>query len=139
MSTSDPNPTTTHAPDVDAPATKAHATTGGTSDPEQLRAEIEDTRRELGETVAALSAKTDVKAQAHLKVDEVKAAVGEKREELLGKKNELLGRARGASPDSALAAASSTSAKVRQNPLPAAVAGAFVGGFVLGRLKGSRS
>jgi ElaB/YqjD/DUF883 family membrane-anchored ribosome-binding protein len=138
MSTSDPNPTTTHAPDA-AAATEAQAATGGTSDPEQLRAEIEDTRRELGETVAALSAKTDVKAQAHHKVDEVKAAVGEKREELLNKKDELLGRAREASPDSALAAASSTSAKVRQNPLPAAVAGAFVGGFVFGRLTGSRS
>jgi ElaB/YqjD/DUF883 family membrane-anchored ribosome-binding protein len=167
VSASDPNPTTAPVPaDEAAPGTEAPvpasgepaagaaapgtetppatepsdhpASSGGTPDPEQLRAEIEETRRELGETVAALSAKTDVKAQAHHKVDEVKAAVEEKREELLGKKDELLGRAREVSPDSALSAASSTSAKVRQNPLPAAVAGAFVGGFLLGRLTASR-
>jgi hypothetical protein len=33
--------------------------------PEQVREEIEQTRAELGDTVAALSAKTDVKARPH--------------------------------------------------------------------------
>jgi hypothetical protein len=33
-------------------------------DPQQLRAEIEQTRADLGETVQALAAKTDVKARA---------------------------------------------------------------------------
>jgi len=33
-------------------------------DPQQLRAEIEQTRADLGETVEALAAKTDVKARA---------------------------------------------------------------------------
>ena len=33
------------------------------SDPEELHAGIEETRRELGDTVAALSAKTDIKAR----------------------------------------------------------------------------
>lgn len=38
---------------------------GGTpTDPEQLRAEIDQTRAELGDTVQALAAKTDVKARA---------------------------------------------------------------------------
>ncbi len=46
-----------------------------TTDPEQLRAEIEHTRADLAETVDALSAKLDVKAQAAHKVGEVKAAV----------------------------------------------------------------
>jgi ElaB/YqjD/DUF883 family membrane-anchored ribosome-binding protein len=34
------------------------------TDPQQLRAEIEQTRAELGETVQELAAKTDVKARA---------------------------------------------------------------------------
>ncbi len=98
-----------------------------TRDPEALRAEIEETRRELGDTVAALSAKTDVKAQAKERIEEVKLGAQEK-------KDELLGKARQISPDSASAAAATGTAKVRQNPLPAAVAAAFLLGFVIGRL-----
>jgi MYXO-CTERM domain-containing protein len=41
--------------------------------PEQIEAEIERTRDELGETVAALAEKTDVKKHAREKVDEAKA------------------------------------------------------------------
>ena len=44
------------------------------TDPEQLRREIEAIRRELGETVAQLAHKADVKAQAREKVQEVKAS-----------------------------------------------------------------
>lgn len=106
--------------------------------PEQVREEIEQTRAELGETVAELAAKTDVKAQAQAKVEEVKASVEEKRDELREKKDDLLGRARQASPDSAVSAASSGTAKVRENPLPVAVAASFLGGFVLGRLTARR-
>ena len=40
--------------------------------PEELRREIERTRRELGETVDALSHKADVKEQARLKKDELR-------------------------------------------------------------------
>ena len=43
-----------------------------TDDPEELRRRIEHTREELGETVSALSDKTDVKAQASAKADELK-------------------------------------------------------------------
>jgi hypothetical protein len=39
--------------------------------PEEIRREIERTRRELGETVEALSHKADVKEQARLKKEEV--------------------------------------------------------------------
>jgi ElaB/YqjD/DUF883 family membrane-anchored ribosome-binding protein len=45
--------------------------------PEELRREIERTRRELGETVDALSHKADVKEQARLKKEEVRQQVGE--------------------------------------------------------------
>jgi hypothetical protein len=44
----------------------------GTSDKEAIQDEIEHTREELGETVNALSAKSDVKAQASAKADELK-------------------------------------------------------------------
>jgi hypothetical protein len=43
--------------------------------PDQLRLQIEHTREELGETVADLAHKTDVKAQANAKADEVKEKV----------------------------------------------------------------
>jgi hypothetical protein len=57
-----------------------------TGDPDQraavLHAEIEEVREDLGDTAAALAARTDVKARARTKLDEVKenplpaAAVG---------------------------------------------------------------
>jgi len=43
--------------------------------PEELRRVIERTRRELGETVDALSHKADVKEQARLKKEEVQQRV----------------------------------------------------------------
>jgi len=43
--------------------------------PEELRRDIERTRRELGETVDALSHKADVKEQARLKKEEVQQRV----------------------------------------------------------------
>ena len=43
--------------------------------PEEIRAEIERTRRELGDTVDALSHKTNVKEQARLKKAEVQERV----------------------------------------------------------------
>lgn len=45
--------------------------------PEELRLEIERTRRELGDTVDALSHKADVKEQARIKKDEVRQQVSE--------------------------------------------------------------
>ena len=50
------------------------------------------------------------------------------------KKDELLGKAREASPDSATSAVAATSKKARENPLPVAAAGAFAFGFLAGRL-----
>ncbi|HZU59982.1 MAG TPA: DUF3618 domain-containing protein [Solirubrobacteraceae bacterium] len=96
-------------------------------DPEQLRAEIEETREELGDTVEALAAKTDVKAQARRKVAQVKSSAGEK-------KDELLGKARESSPNGASAAATQASRKARENPVPVAALGAFAAGFLTGRL-----
>ena len=43
--------------------------------PEEIRREIEQTRRELGDTVDALSHKADVKEQARIKKKEVQERV----------------------------------------------------------------
>jgi ElaB/YqjD/DUF883 family membrane-anchored ribosome-binding protein len=108
-------------------AGQGRSAVGQTQDPEQIREQIEATREELGDTVEALAAKSDVKAQAKRKVEETKAR-------LAGKQEEILGKAKEASPDDAVSAASSAAEKARENPLPVAVAGAFALGFLAGRL-----
>lgn len=97
------------------------------AEPEQIREEIEQTREELGDTVEALAEKTDVKAQAKQRFQETKAAASEKKEQLLGK-------AKSASPDTANEAAAQVSQGVRENPLPVAALGAFAVGFLAGRI-----
>ncbi|ARE78419.1 hypothetical protein B6R96_34495 [Streptomyces sp. Sge12] len=52
--------------------------------PEALRAQIEQTRDELGRTVEALAAKADVKAQAREKTAAVKAQAAEKAAHVTG-------------------------------------------------------
>jgi capsular polysaccharide biosynthesis protein len=94
-------------------------------DPEQLQARIETTRQQLGDTMAALSEKTDVKAQAKKKVADTK-------ESLADKKDDLMGKARGASPRSMVSVVSQASRNARRNPVSPAVAGAFAVGFVFG-------
>jgi len=50
--------------------------------PEEIRREIERTRRELGDTVNALSHKTNVKEQARIKKEEVKEQARSKKDEV---------------------------------------------------------
>jgi Protein of unknown function (DUF3618) len=97
-----------------------------TQDPAELRADIERTRLDLGDTVAALAEKTDVKTRAKDKVEEVRHAVNDKREHLMG-------RARESTPESAGSAAVQVREKAQANPVPTAALAAFAGGFVLGR------
>ena len=98
------------------------------TDPEQLRREIEEIRRKLGETVAQLAHKADVKAQAREKVEEVKANVQ-------GAKDNALRH----TPDSARGGAQSMATGARQHPAPLAVGGALIVGFLIGRRIGRRS
>jgi hypothetical protein len=58
------------------------------TDPDQLRGEIAEAREELGETVAALAAKADVKGQAKDKVYEQKARARAKLNEVTGQLKE---------------------------------------------------
>jgi ElaB/YqjD/DUF883 family membrane-anchored ribosome-binding protein len=105
------------------PGTARASVATDSKDPEQIREEIEATRRELGDTVEALAAKTDVKARVHDRIDATKESVAEK-----------FGKAREASPDSVTSGATQATEMARENPLPVAAIGAFVVGFLLGRL-----
>jgi hypothetical protein len=85
--------------------------------PEQIEAETERTREELGQTVAAVAEMTDVKKQAKDKVDEAKARADQ-------------------AADAAAEAAHDIAAEVQRNPAPvivAAVAVALVGIVVVRR------
>lgn len=99
-------------------------------DPVRIREQIETTRAELGDTVAALAYKTDVKQQARERVaaTKVKAAA---------KKDALLHRAQETNPgatERASQAGHAAAEQARAHPLPLIALAAAVGGFLLGRL-----
>jgi len=96
-------------------------------DPAALREDIERTRLDLGDTVAALAEKTDVKTRAKGKAADVRDAVNDKREHLMG-------RARESTPDGAGSAAVQVREKAQANPVPTAAIAALAGGFLLGRI-----
>jgi Protein of unknown function (DUF3618) len=84
--------------------------------PEEIRRDIDQTRAELGDTVEALAHKTDVKAQARERIDSIKH------------------KAKANTPDSASGGARQVTATAQRNPLPFAVGGALLAGFVIGRI-----
>jgi hypothetical protein len=100
--------------------------------PEQLRDEIAEVREDLGDTAAALAGKTDIKARAREKADDVKRTA-------VGKKDQMLSKVRGSGSGSEVAtpgpsAATQIRTKAQQKPVLTAAVGALVGGFLLGRL-----
>jgi hypothetical protein len=109
-----------------------------TDDPDaraaQLQSEIEEVRTDLGDTVEALAAKTDVKTRAQVKAEEIKRTASEKIS------NAMPSGGSGSSDTGGGAAAGASSAltqirtKAKQNPVPTAALGALVGGFLIGRL-----
>jgi ElaB/YqjD/DUF883 family membrane-anchored ribosome-binding protein len=99
--------------------------------PAEIERDIEATREEMGDTVAAVADKADVKKQASEKVAEVKEKVGSKAEELAGK-------AKGAAPESAGEGMQQAQSAARENPIPVIAAAAFVAGVVVGRLLSRR-
>ena len=111
----------------DAPAAAAHPTP---ETPAELRAEIERTRQDLGDTVAALAEKTDVKARAKEKVAEVKTNVNEKKAQLMSRGS----GSEGGSSSGGSAAVTQVKTKAQQNPVPTAALAAFVGGWLFGRI-----
>jgi ElaB/YqjD/DUF883 family membrane-anchored ribosome-binding protein len=108
--------------------------------PEQIEAEIEQTREELGDTVAELADKADVKKQAKKKVAETKARATAKKDELKEKASAQTEAAKAkvadATPDSARDGAQQATGQIsdwaRENPVQAAAIGAFAGGLAVG-------
>lgn len=104
--------------------------------PEQLQQEIEQTRTDLGDTVAELAAKADVKAQAKEAVSDVKAnlaaTTSEIRDTLTAKREEAASAARAATPDSAGQAGERIAEQARRNRVPLIVLGAFAAGLLIG-------
>jgi uncharacterized protein DUF3618 len=97
--------------------------------PEQIEADIERTRRDLGDTVAAVAEKADVKSQAKQKVDDVKARI-------TGKKDDVLNRTREAAPASAGDGAGKVVRVANENRRPLIIGGAVLVAFLLGRAAG---
>lgn len=98
---------------ADTTGAETTGTADGPRSPEEIRRDIEATRGELGDTVEALAAKADVKAQARERVSETADDLKQKVSEV--------------TPEA-------VQTKAKQKPLPFAVGGALFAGFLLGRL-----
>jgi len=101
--------------------------------PEQIRSEIEQTREELGDTVEALAAKTDVKARVHERVEDTKQAAREKVEGTKTAAQEKISDAASKAPPSAQEGAATVIEKVRANPVPFVAGAALLLAFFIGR------
>jgi hypothetical protein len=86
----------------------------GDRDPEQIKDEIEETREELGDTVAAVTEKADVKKQA------------------TAKKDAFVAKAKELTPESAEAGADQAREFAQQNPVPLGLGAAFALGLLVG-------
>jgi Skp family chaperone for outer membrane proteins len=108
--------------------------------PEQVRAEIEETREQLGETVAALAEKTDVKGQAKRATEQAKANVTEKvaafKETAGEKKQEFVASAQEATPESLGDAGTQARGLARENSTVLIAAATFGLGLIIGRRSG---
>lgn len=113
------------------PAVSAAPEQSQQKSPEEIRAGIEQTREELGDTVEALAEKADVKGQAKDRVASIKDAAQHK-------KAEFASRAREATPESAGAGAQQLASTAKSQPVPFTAAGAFAVGVLVGLLLGRR-
>lgn len=115
-------------------------TNGGARSAEEIRAEIEQTREELGQTVEALAEKSDVKARTHEQIEAAKQTMAENvahaRETVSAKAGEMRHRARQATPESAQAGLHQAGTTIQQRPLPYAVVAAFAAGLLIGWMIG---
>jgi ElaB/YqjD/DUF883 family membrane-anchored ribosome-binding protein len=100
-------------------------------DPERIREGIEQTREELGETVDALAAKTDIKAQAKRRADESKQALRKQQQRAQEKASAVRERMSNATPEDAKEIAGRAAAAAERRPLPA-IGGALIVGVFLG-------
>jgi hypothetical protein len=103
----------------------------GAKSPDEIRAEIEDTRQQLGDTVEELAARTDVKARAKDRLDVTRRRIAR----ISG---EAATRAKASTPESAGAGAHQVAAVIAAKPVPFATAGAFTTGVFIGWLVARR-
>ncbi|MFE5677938.1 DUF3618 domain-containing protein [Streptomyces erythrochromogenes] len=99
----------THEPDEPRPD-------AGTPTPDELRAQVERTRDELGQTIEALAGKADVKAQAKEKTAQVADLIHEKA-------THTAQLVKDATPDPVLDTAGRAATAARAHPKPLIVAG----------------
>ncbi len=122
---------------VPGPGTESESQT-----PEEIRADIEQTQQQLGDTVEALAHKTDVKAQASARIDAAKTSAQEKvqgiQESVQQTREDLFAKVKQGTPESAGAGAQQVSAAVQDKPVPFAAGGAFAAGVLIGWLLGRR-
>ena len=105
--------------------------------PEEIRAEIEQTRAELGDTVAAFAEKTDVAGQAKRAAQTAKKTAGAKiadvKDSVTSKASDVSHAAQQATPESAADAGRQATTLARQNRTAVIAAGAFGLGMLIGR------
>jgi ElaB/YqjD/DUF883 family membrane-anchored ribosome-binding protein len=111
-------------------------TGNGAGDREALRAEIQRTRAELGETVEALAAKADVKARLKDSAEQTRERVREQAAQSVAR---LRGQA-GQAAETARGTAHDTQRSIRRNPVPwaAVAAGALAAVIVVIVVRGRR-
>jgi Protein of unknown function (DUF3618) len=100
-------------------------------DPGQVRQAIEQDRLELADTVQALAQKVDVKQR-------VRETVSKNSDQLQHKAGDVVSKVREVTPEQVQCGLRATADSVRQRPVPFAVAAAFFGGLLMGRM-GRRS
>ena len=105
----------------DAPVTNDDPEVELSDDPDVIRAQIEETRHELGDTVEALAAKADVKAHMNDKIEATKETLKDKAEVAKTKAADVAGTAAGAVPEPARQAIDKVQEQARRRP------GAFIG------------
>ena len=108
--------------------------------PEQVRAEIAQTREELGDTIEAVIAKADVKAQARQAVSDARANVGataaDVRQSVIDKKDEVTAHAQQSTPDSVGETGQRALALARENRPVLIAAATFGVGLLIGSRRG---
>lgn len=104
--------------------------------PETVQREIERTRAELGDTVAELAAKTDVKAQAHRAVGNAKATVTGKAAEVKGTAGEKKDAFAAAMPPSADDARRQMVRRAQEHRMALVALAAFGAGLLIGKRRG---
>jgi ElaB/YqjD/DUF883 family membrane-anchored ribosome-binding protein len=98
---------------------------------DEIRDDIEQTRADLGDTVEALGAKSDVKGRAQAKVEDLKDTAHAKVEDVKAKATPS-GNGDGV-PAAAQAKAQQAVGAARENPLPVGIVLALVVGYLIGR------